>query len=247
MTDSGNFARRAIFWLKLLAPALAGVTGLVVLKLAMPHFVNQQFLSEGLRRLGRWAPIAFVALLAVRPVTLLPGQLLAAVGGLLFGTLWGSIYALAGSFFGSCLIYWVSRKFGPQLMKRLAREKYPAVVKSARKHGLQFAILSTLNPLFPTDIALAVAFASKARFWPMALGVVAGSTPGTFLTAQFGSALGQGKTILTTVSALGLVVSLVLGVILGKKVYSEIASSEVPARSEASRESVSARCSPYPG
>jgi hypothetical protein len=49
-----------------------------------------------------------------------------------------------------------------------------------------------------------------------------GTIPGTFLTAQFGSGLAQGRTVMTVVSAVGLVVSLVLGVFIGRRFYKEI-------------------------
>ena len=39
----------------------------------------------------------------------------------------------------------------------------------------------------------------RARFWPLAGGVLIGTVPGTVLTAQCGSALSQGKTSLTAV------------------------------------------------
>ena len=81
---------------------------------------------------------------------------------------------------------------------------------------------ATINPLLPTDMMLAAAAASGARFWPSVAGMLLGTLPGTFLMVQFGSGLAQGRTMMTVVSAVGLVVSFVLGGILGRRVYKEI-------------------------
>jgi hypothetical protein len=62
------------------------------------------------------------------------------------------------------------------------------------------------------------------------LGVLLGTVPGTVLTAQFGSALGQGRTVLTAVAAVGMAVSVVLGAWLGRKIIREVhARDEAPA------------------
>jgi uncharacterized membrane protein YdjX (TVP38/TMEM64 family) len=204
-------------WLKVLAPVACSILGLVTLRLLGPDFVNQRELHAAIAPLGRWAPLAFMLLLMVRPVTLLPGQLFCAVGGMLFGTLAGTAYALVGSFLAAALVYALSRRLGTRLMRRWTGERYSALTRVARRHDVKFAILSTLNPLVPTDMMLAMAAASGARFWPTVAGVLLGTFPGTFLTVQFGSGLAQGRTVLTALSAAGLVVSLVLGVLLGRR------------------------------
>lgn len=215
-------------WLRVLAPVLASIGGLVMLRLLGPDLVSQGQLSAWLEPLGRAAPWAFIAALAVRPLTLLPGHLFAAVGGMAFGTLAGTAYAFAGSFLGTLLLFHLARKLGAGPMKRLAGEAYPALARAARKHDFQFALLTTINPLLPTDVMLAAAAASGARFWPSVAGMVLGTLPGTFLMVQFGSGLAQGRTLMTVVSGVGLLVSLVLGAFLGRRVYKELNTAPVP-------------------
>lgn len=209
-------------WLRVLAPMLASVGGLVALRLLGPDFVDQQRLASWLEPLGKWAPIAYIGFLAIRPVTLLPGQLLTAVGGMMFGTLAATLYSLTGSVLSGLLLFAGARKLGTGLMKRLAGSKYPALVRAAKKHDFLFAFTACINPLCPTDVMLAAAAASGARLVPTLAGVILGTIPGTFLTAQLGSGLAQGRTVMTTVSAVGLVVSLVLGVYIGRRFYKEI-------------------------
>ncbi|NMO21126.1 TVP38/TMEM64 family protein [Pyxidicoccus fallax] len=206
---------------------LLSVGGLVMLRLLGPDFIDQKRIAAVLEPFGRAAPLAYIAFLAIRPVTLLPGQLLTAVGGMMFGTLAATLYSLTGSFLSAMLLFAVARKLGTRLMKRLAGGKYPAIARAAKRHDFLFALLSCINPLFPTDVMLVAAAASGARLWPSLAGIMLGTIPGTFLTAQFGSGLAQGRTVMTVVSAVGLVVSLVIGVFIGRRFYKEINDAPV--------------------
>jgi uncharacterized membrane protein YdjX (TVP38/TMEM64 family) len=221
-------------WLRLLAPVLASIAGLTTLRLLGPDFVNQKDLHAFLAPLGKWAPILFIFFLAVRPVTLLPGQVFTAVGGMIFGTLPATLYSLVGSLLASALIFGLSRWLGRRMMKRMSGSHYPAITRAAKRHGFKFAVLACINPLLPTDVMIAAATAAGARFWPLAMGVVLGTIPGTFLTAQFGSGLAQGRTVMTVVSGVGMVVSLVLGAVLGRRIYQEV-SEEAPPEEEESQ------------
>lgn len=218
-------------WLRVLAPVLTSIAGLTTLRLLGPDFINQRDLHAFLAPLGKWAPVMFIFCLAVRPVTLLPGQLFTAVGGMIFGTLPATLYSLVGSLLASALIFGLSKWLGTRLMKRMSGSHYPAITRAAKRHGFKFAVLACINPLMPTDVMLAAATAAGGRFWPLALGVLLGTIPGTFLTAQFGSGLAQGQTVMTVVSGVGMVVSLVLGAVLGRRIYQEI-SAEAPAEEE---------------
>ncbi|MBX5484800.1 MAG: TVP38/TMEM64 family protein [Myxococcaceae bacterium] len=221
MREKSERRARLWGWLKILGPVLASIAGLTTLRLLGPDILDRETLRHFLEPLGPWAPVVFVVLLGIRPITLLPGQLFTAVGGILFGVLFGSLYALLGSLLSFALVFVLSRRFGTRFMKRFAGEKYHALAHTARRHDFKVAALATINPLIPTDVLVVVAAASGARFWPTALGVLLGTMPGTFLTAQFGAALGTGRTIMTIVSAAGLIVSMVLGVFLGRKVVTQ--------------------------
>lgn len=211
-------------WLKLLIPVLASITGLVALRMLGPDVIDQHRLSALLGPLGKWAPVAFVSALAVRPLTFLPGQVFTAVGGLLFGSLAATVYALIGSFLAAGVTFWTARAFGARAVERWSGAQYQAIRGCAEKHAFGFALVMCINPLMPTDIAIAAAAAAGARFWPTALGMLIGTIPGTFVTALFGSSLGQGKAVTTALAASGMVLSLVLGVVLARRVAKELAT-----------------------
>lgn len=216
-------------WLRVLAPIGASIGGLLLLRLLGPDVIDQRQLRDFIAPLGEAAPLAYLLALAIRPLTLLPGTLFAAVGGMVFGTLMGTLYALIGSFLAAAVVFGIARKLGVRPMKRLAGEHYEALSRAASKHDFQFALLTCINPLLPTDMMLAAAAASGARFWPSIAGLMIGTLPGTFLMVQFGSGLAQGRTIMTVVSGIGLVLSLLLGAFLGRRVYKELNTAPKPA------------------
>lgn len=191
----------------------------MALRLLGPDMMSQRELHETIAPLGKWAPLAFVAFLSVRPLLLLPGQIFTAVGGMVFGSLAATLYSLLGSFLSAALLFAISRRFGTRLMKRLAGASYGNLRRVAKRHDFKFALLTCINPLLPTDVMLVAAACSGARFLPTVAGVMLGTVPGTFLTAQFGSGLAQGRTVMTLVSAAGMLLSLVLGVYFGRRVY----------------------------
>ncbi|MCP3140697.1 TVP38/TMEM64 family protein [Pyxidicoccus xibeiensis] len=209
-------------WLKLLAPLCASIGLLVGLRLLGPQYLDQARLAGWLRPLGPLAPAAFILLLAVRPVTLLPGQLFSAVGGLVFGMARGTAYVLAGSLLATGLIHLLASRLGRKPMKRLVGANHAAIQRAAREHGFQLGFLACVNQVIPADVLLATAAASGARFWPLGLGALVGTLPGTLLTAYFGSSLGQGKTVATVVSASGMLLSMVLGLLLGRRLMREL-------------------------
>ncbi|GHG81565.1 VTT domain-containing protein [Comamonas sp. JC664] len=215
--------------IKLIGPLCVSIGLLVGLRLLGPQYLDQRTLSEWLRPLGTLAPVAFVGLLAVRPVTLLPGQLFTAVGGILFGMAMGTAYALMGTLLATALIHFLARKLGRKPMRRLAGDKHPVFERAAKEHGFQLGFLACINSVIPADVMLATAAASGARYGPLVLGAVVGTIPGTLLTTLFGSSLGQGKTWMTAVSATGMVLSLLLGLVLGRRLMRELLVKEAPA------------------
>lgn len=202
-------------------PVAASLLGLAALRLLGPDYVSQEQLTEWLAPLGMWAPVAFLAFLVVRPITLLPGQLFAAVGGMVFGFWWGLILSLVGSLLSSVVVHFLARRHGTRAMQRWAGPRYEGLRQSAKKHDFIFNFASCINPLAPTDVMLALSASTGARLWPSALGVLVGSVPGTLLTVVYGMAVGRGQPVVMIVSGVGLVLSLILGVWVARQVMRE--------------------------
>jgi uncharacterized membrane protein YdjX (TVP38/TMEM64 family) len=163
-----------------------------------------------------------VALLAVRPVLLLPGQAFAALAGVLWGTLRGSALALLGAALAMWLVTTLGRRLLRRRLGRLAGERRDEWARVARRHDLAYAALVTLNPLLPTDLCMALGSGAGARRGRLVAGAVLGSVPGTIAAAALGSAASREEPVLGALSLLGLAVSLVGGALLARKAWGEL-------------------------
>ncbi|MBS2029113.1 MAG: TVP38/TMEM64 family protein [Deltaproteobacteria bacterium] len=204
--------------LKLLAPVLASVLGLCTLKLLDPHLVSRQALLHALRPLGPWTPLAYLGLLTIRPVTLLPGQILTALGGVLFGGWKGALYAMLGSWFASSLTFFLGRKFGTRFIRKAVANP-DALERAAKENDFLFALVFTLSPVVPTDPILAIAASAGGSYWRTMAGTLLGIIPGTIATAYFGTALSAGHPWVIALTVAGWLVSAVGGVWVGLRVY----------------------------
>src|SRR5688572_5391475 len=90
-------ARGLGMWVQVALPGFLAVGVLVGLKWGVLDDIAPAELTTFFEKFGGWAPVVFLAVLALRPVALIPGQILCAVGGLVFGTAMGSVYSLVGS------------------------------------------------------------------------------------------------------------------------------------------------------
>ena len=84
-------------------------------------------------------------------VAILPGGLVELAGGILYGPLWGFAVALSGILLGTLCAFWISRRFGEPLVRRLVTESNSTVTKSsAQAAGLKPPLCSfSFCPAFP--------------------------------------------------------------------------------------------------
>ena len=68
---------------------------------------------------GALAPLVYMAMFSLQILLApVPGQFMAVTSGYLFGTIWGSLYSIAGLMLGAGLAMLIARKFGRPLLER---------------------------------------------------------------------------------------------------------------------------------
>ncbi|MGJ3237671.1 MAG: TVP38/TMEM64 family protein [Anaerolineae bacterium] len=103
---------------------LIGGFGFIVFLTVMILFVNAvgvNSLQNFVQNAGPWAPLAYITVKAgtyvFAPLTSGPIQVIV---GTLFGNLWlGVLYTLIGEVIGGSISFWIARKFGRPVMKRI--------------------------------------------------------------------------------------------------------------------------------
>lgn len=144
---------------------------------------------------GVWAPAVFVVLQAAQVVVApVPGQVLAAVAGYLFGPWWGTLYNMIGITLGSAVAFWLARRFGRTYVERMVHPDALARFDGIDDRHAQLTLFVIfLVPGLPDDL---ICFAGGLTTVPLrrlvAIAVV-GRAPGFFLVNVFGGLVGTGQ------------------------------------------------------
>lgn len=110
--------RRVLYLLLIavVAGVLLWIYGPVLWELARDEAALEQLIAS----LGWWGPLALVAINAAQIVVApIPGYVVQAVAGYLYGPLWGSVWGTVGLLVGALLAMALSRQFGRPLVQRL--------------------------------------------------------------------------------------------------------------------------------
>ena len=146
------------------------------------------------RGFGAWAPLALIVLQTLQVVFApVPGQVLAAVAGYLFGPWLGTLYNMIGIGLGSALAFWLSRRFGRAYVERTVHadvlERFDAFVE---RRGLLALFVLFLVPGLPDDALCFVGGLTTIPLRRLVVVAVVGRAPAFFLANVFGDLLANG-------------------------------------------------------
>ena len=204
---------RALFSVpNLLALVVLALAGLVAWRLqrAGIDLTDPQVLRYYVRSLGLWGPIAYIGLLALTVVvSQLPGVPLAVAAGLVWGSLLGGAYTVAGGFLGSLIAYYLGRTLGRSAMRSLTGK----VITFSRAKGAFYlswvVFISRLLPIVPFDVVSYASGVTGLNLPLYAAATLLGMIPSVLLLTRLGSAV-----VLSPVLALGLSVVAALSLLV---------------------------------
>lgn len=97
-----------------------------------------------------WAAwLVFIGTYALVALTPIPVTVMAVTGGLLFGTLEGSVLSMIGVFIGCWGAYWIARGLGRHTTARLLGSHYRTAERHLNRAGFQAVVMLRLLPGFP--------------------------------------------------------------------------------------------------
>lgn len=149
---------------------------------------NQASLESLRQALFRWGPLApvvyVVAVVAEVLVAPIPGTLLYAPAGALFGGLQGGFLSLIGNTIGAAVACAVGRTLGEEaITRRIEGTRLADRVEAIREKGLVVILLLRLNPLTSSDLVSYAAGAIGVPLWRVTLGTFIGMAPLCFAQA----------------------------------------------------------------
>lgn len=111
-------------------------------------------LQQFFRQAGIWAPALYVLFVTIEVIVApIPGVLLYAPGGLIFGPWLGGLLAMIGNMIGAGISCGLTRSFGPSWLNRIGSSGAIERLQTAlERRGGWLIVMLRLNPLTSTDL-----------------------------------------------------------------------------------------------
>jgi len=135
---------------------------------------------------GALAPVMYIFMFTVVPLTLFPDAILAVASGLIFGVWFGTIYTVIGAACGGTLSFFLSRLYGRGIVEKLAKGKIKWFDEGVEKRGFIFILILRFIPLIPFDVISYGAGLSKIKYKDFLLSTVIGVIPGVWVYTNLG-------------------------------------------------------------
>ncbi|MFM7057531.1 MAG: TVP38/TMEM64 family protein [Planctomycetota bacterium] len=152
-----------------------------------------QILQAWFRAFGVGAPVAYVLFVTIEVVAApIPGLLLYAPGGLIFGAIPGGLLALAGNVLGAGISCALARRLGGPFVRKLDSEgRLEDLQQRFTRHGFWVILLLRLNPLTSSDLVSWAAGLSRIPLLTVMSATALGMAPLCLLQSWLSDSLFQ--------------------------------------------------------
>ncbi len=160
---------------------------------------------------GVLAPLAYVVVAAVLGTALVPGPVLAAASGLLFGAVVGTAVTIASATLGAVLALLLARRTAGDAFTTVSGPRLQALAALAERHGVLAVVVQRLAPGVPDAPASYVFGVLGTRVWHIAVGTAVGAAPRAFSYTAIGASVDDPGSGLAWVGLAGVVVTGLVG------------------------------------
>ena len=181
--------------------------------------------------LGALGPAAYVLLATGLGVLLVPGPLLAAVSGLLFGPLVGTGVTICAAVSSAVLALLAGRAMGREGMAQLSGPRLEALATALERHGTLAVAGQRLAPGVPDAPCSYLAGTLRVRPGQVALGTLIGASPRAFSYTALGGSLDDLTSPLAVAALVVLCLSGLAGAELGRRALRRSRGARTPAPS----------------
>jgi uncharacterized membrane protein YdjX (TVP38/TMEM64 family) len=190
-TLAGSETRKKWAFVKLLLFLAFIVATVVAVKTTgVSRYLEQQTLTTLIQSYGSVAPLLYVCVYALAPAFFVPGLPFTILGGILFGPLWGVVYAIVGSTAGACVAFLVSRYLARDWVEQqLSNPRWRRLDEGVEKHGWKVVAFTRLIPLFPFNMLNYAFGLTKIGFRPYAMATFLCMLPACIAFIVFSSSL----------------------------------------------------------
>jgi uncharacterized membrane protein YdjX (TVP38/TMEM64 family) len=163
------------------------------------------------------APLAFIAVMVLRPFMLVPSVLLMTAGGALFGFVGGTLLGTIGGTLSGVMLFWLSRSLGRDFIERRIGARLRQVDDYFRDRGARLVTLYTAFPATPLGIMQLACGLSAMPLAQFTVASLIGVLPRTALLAWFGDALMQRQWLSAGIAVALLVTAFLIGLWMNQR------------------------------
>ena len=139
---------------------------------------------------GPFAPLAYILFVTAEVVVApLPGLMLYAPGGIIFGGFLGGLYSLMGNLLGATIACQVMRLLGQQLFGPGIRQSLDKLTPLLEKRGIWIVFFLRVNPFTSSDLVSYAAGLTTMPVWKVVLGTAMGMAPLCWLQSYLAEGL----------------------------------------------------------
>jgi len=149
--------------------------------------VKIEIIKHWVAATGIWAPLVYILGYVLRPLVFLPSVPYSILGGLLFGSVWGTAYVLIGAMFSSVCEFLLVRYFIGGKVKKFLREKTLMINQIVTKHGFITVFLVRLIPNVAFDLQNCGLAFTSIKFTHYFYGTLLGCLPACIFYASLGN------------------------------------------------------------
>jgi len=143
------------------------------------------------RGMGAWGPAMFMLLYTIGPAFLVPGLPFDLAAGILFGPLWGTVYALVGATLGAAVAFLAARTVGRDWTEEKLSGPLKRMKQGVEKGGWEFVAFMRLVPVVPFNLLNYALGLTRIRLVPYALASFVFMAPSTAVYVYAGWAGGE--------------------------------------------------------
>ena len=157
----------------------------IIYSIKLGIFNDKNIMVDYIKELGLIAPIIFMLLQITQVIIpIIPGSISSIVGVLAFGSVLGFIYNYIGLIIGSIISYYLAKRYGISLIRKIFKED--TINKYLNKNKFtKFFLIAIILPYFPDDLLCYIAGISNMKFKNFIIIILLGRPISLIFTSYF--------------------------------------------------------------
>ncbi len=176
--------------LKLAVFVVIAATVFVIFKYTgLGYYFGREFVEGLLAKLGVWAPVSYILIYTVATMLAVPGTLLTILGGVVFGSYFGTFLVVIGATFGASGAFFIARFLARDFIQEKFGDTnwFHKLDDGIREEGIYFVLFIRLVPVFPFNGINFATGLTSINFRDYFFGTLVGIIPASFVFANAAS------------------------------------------------------------